>query len=82
MKLLFFNDFQLGVLKGDKVIDVSSVVTDIQRLEPQQLISGLNFDFERYRQKLDAAGTSSDGVPVSSIRIRPPLPKPPNIDCA
>ena len=26
MKLLFFDDFKLGVLKGDAVVDVSDVV--------------------------------------------------------
>ncbi len=26
MKLLFFDDFKLGVLKGDAVVDVSQVV--------------------------------------------------------
>ena len=26
MKLLFFDDFKLGVLKGDTVVDVSAVV--------------------------------------------------------
>jgi hypothetical protein len=35
MKLLFFNDFQLGVMKGDNVVDVSKVVSDIPNLEPQ-----------------------------------------------
>ena len=30
MKLLFFDDFKLGVLKGDNVVDVSAVVRDIR----------------------------------------------------
>ena len=28
MKILFFDDFKLGVLKGDAVVDVSDVVRD------------------------------------------------------
>jgi len=81
MKLLFFNDFQLGVLKGDNVVDVSNVVSDIEHNEPQQLINGLIANFDSYRGKLEAAVAASDGVPVSGVRIRPPLPKPTNIDC-
>jgi 2-keto-4-pentenoate hydratase/2-oxohepta-3-ene-1,7-dioic acid hydratase in catechol pathway len=81
MKLLFFNDFQLGVMKGDNVVDVSDVVADIPNLEPQQLISGLIINFGSYRQKLEAAVGAADGVPVSSVRVRPPLPKPGNIAC-
>ena len=30
MKLLYFDDYKLGVLKGDTVVDVSSVVQDIR----------------------------------------------------
>lgn len=81
MKLLFFNDFQLGVMKGDNVVDVSDVVSDIPNLEPQQLINGLIINFGSYRQKLEAAVGAADGVPVSSVRVRPPLPKPGNIAC-
>jgi 2-keto-4-pentenoate hydratase/2-oxohepta-3-ene-1,7-dioic acid hydratase in catechol pathway len=81
MKLLFFNDFQLGVMKGDNVVDVSDVVSDIPNLEPQQLINGLIINFGSYRQKLEAAVGAADGVPVSSVRVRPPLPKPSNIAC-
>ena len=81
MKLLFFNDFQLGVLKGDNVVDVSDVVSGIPHNEPQQLISGVIAEFDSYRGKLEAAVNASDGVPVSSVRVRPPLPKPTNIDC-
>ena len=34
MKLLFFDDFKLGVLKGDTVVDVSQVVRDIPHIGP------------------------------------------------
>jgi 2-keto-4-pentenoate hydratase/2-oxohepta-3-ene-1,7-dioic acid hydratase in catechol pathway len=81
MKLLFFDDFKLGVLKGDNVVDVSDVVSGIPHLEPQQLINGLIENFVDYRGKLEAAVSASDGVPVSGVRVRPPLPKPTNIDC-
>ena len=81
MKLLFFNEFQLGVLKGQNVIDVSEVVGGIPHHEPQQLISGLIEDFDDYRQRLEDTVNRSDGVPLSNVRIRPPLPKPTNIDC-
>ena len=30
MKLLFFDDFKLGVLKGDTVVDVSAAVAGIR----------------------------------------------------
>ena len=62
MKLLFFNDFQLGVLKGTQVVDVSKVVADIKHTEPQQLISGLIANFTNYRQKLEDLADVSPGI--------------------
>src|SRR5258707_267582 len=41
MKLAFFDDFKLGVVMGDKVVDVSDVVKDIPRLGPQDVIRGV-----------------------------------------
>src|SRR5262249_27644049 len=41
MKLLFFDDFKLGVLKGDGVVDVSEVVRNIPHTGPHDLINGL-----------------------------------------
>ena len=52
MKLLFFDDFKLGVLKGDAVVDVSDVVRDIPHLEPQDLIAGLIERWVQYRPRL------------------------------
>jgi 2-keto-4-pentenoate hydratase/2-oxohepta-3-ene-1,7-dioic acid hydratase in catechol pathway len=81
MRLLFFDDYKLGVLKGDSVVDVSQVVRDIPRTGPHNLISGLIEHFETHRGALERAVAASSGVPVSSVRIRPPLPRPVNIDC-
>jgi 2-keto-4-pentenoate hydratase/2-oxohepta-3-ene-1,7-dioic acid hydratase in catechol pathway len=81
MKLLFFDDFKLGVLKGDAVVDVSDMVRDIPHTGPGNLISGLIERFADYKGRLEAAVNQGKGVPVSQVRIRPPLPKPTNIEC-
>ncbi len=81
MKLLFFDDFRLGVLKGDAVVDVSQTVRDIPHTGPHNLISGLIERFAEYRTALEQAAARGQGVPLSHVRVRPPLPKPINIDC-
>lgn len=81
MKLLYFDDFKLGVLKGDNVVDVTAEVQDIPHTGPHNLITGLIERFDDYRDKLQAAADAGEGVPVSSVRIRPPLPRPFNLDC-
>lgn len=82
MKLLFFNDYQLGVLAGDSVVDVSELVRDIPHNSPQDLIRGVIENFDSLRGGFEAAlqrGTA--GTPLAQVRIRPPLPKPANIVC-
>jgi 2-keto-4-pentenoate hydratase/2-oxohepta-3-ene-1,7-dioic acid hydratase in catechol pathway len=81
MKLLFFDDFRLGVLNGESVIDVQDTVRDIPHCEPQQLIAGLIERFADYRPRLEQAAQSGQGKPVSQVKIRPPLPRPRNIVC-
>ncbi|ETW94711.1 MAG: fumarylacetoacetate hydrolase [Candidatus Entotheonella factor] len=81
MKLLFFDDFKLGVLKDESVVDISDVVKDIPHTEPGNLISGLIAQFSDYQGRVESAVAQGQGTPVSQVRIRPPLPKPNNIVC-
>jgi 2-keto-4-pentenoate hydratase/2-oxohepta-3-ene-1,7-dioic acid hydratase in catechol pathway len=81
VKLLYFDDFKLGVVKGDAVVDVSSVVQDVPHLGPHDLINGLIARFPDYRRRLEEAAERDQGVPLSQVRIRPPLPKPTSIVC-
>ena len=81
MKIVFFDDFKLGVLKGNEVVDVSNIVKDIPRLGPQDVIRGVIERFAELRPRLEAAVAQERGVPLDRVKIRPPLPKPANIVC-
>jgi len=81
MKLAFFDDFKLGVVTGDTVVDVSDVVKDIPRLGPQDVIRGVIENFGQYKGKLADAAAKGKGVPVSQVKFHSPLPKPENIIC-
>jgi 2-keto-4-pentenoate hydratase/2-oxohepta-3-ene-1,7-dioic acid hydratase in catechol pathway len=80
MKLLYFDDFKLGVVKNDSVVDVSAAVKDIPHVGPGDLMNGLIEQWGSYKPRLEAAAAGA-GVPVSSVRIRPPVPGPRTIDC-
>jgi len=81
VKLLFFDDFKLGVLKADTVFDVSSIVQAVPHTGPHDLISGLIARFGEYRRRLEEAVTQPGGTPLGRVKIRPPLPRPTNIVC-
>ena len=80
MKLAFFNDYRLGVVKGDSIVDVTAAVSDIPHTGPGDLMSGLIARFDAYRGKLEAASAGA-GVPVASVKLQAPTPKPGNIVC-
>jgi 2-keto-4-pentenoate hydratase/2-oxohepta-3-ene-1,7-dioic acid hydratase in catechol pathway len=81
VKILYFNDYRLGVLKGDRVVDVTSVVQGIPHVGPGDLINGLIATFDTFRPRIEAAVTAGSGMPLMEVKIRPPLPKPVNIEC-
>ena len=76
MKLAFFNDYKLGVAKGDSIVDVSDVVSDLHAHSPQDLLRALIENFSSYRGKLEEAAASRQGTPLAQVDIKPPVPKP------
>ncbi len=81
MKLLYFDDFRLGVMKDDTVFDVSDIVEEIPHMGPHDLINGLIEQFDEYRDALETAASFVSGVPLSQVRVRAPLLRPATIDC-
>ncbi len=79
MKLLYVDDFRLGVLADDAVVDLTDIVSDIPHIDRRDLINGLIERFDDYRGRLEAA--AAGGVPLAGVRIRPPVPRPTTIDC-
>jgi 2-keto-4-pentenoate hydratase/2-oxohepta-3-ene-1,7-dioic acid hydratase in catechol pathway len=81
VKICFFNDYRLGVVKDDQVVDVSDAVKDIPHTGAHDLIKGLIARWADYRGRVDEAAAKGKGTPVAQVRFRPPLPKPTTIVC-
>ncbi len=81
MKILYFDDYRLGILKGDRVVDVTAAVDGIPHIDRRALISGLIARFDDYRERLVDLVAREEGQPLSSVTLRPPIPLPRNIDC-
>jgi 2-keto-4-pentenoate hydratase/2-oxohepta-3-ene-1,7-dioic acid hydratase in catechol pathway len=81
MRIGYFDDYRLGVIKGDTIVDVSAAVRDIPHTNPGNLMNGLIERFANYRKKLEDEAARGKGQPLTSVRLRAPLPQPNNIDC-
>ena len=81
MKLVYFDDFKLGIVVGASVVDVTNVVKDVPHLGARDLISGLIERFDDYRARLEQAEATGNALPLAQVKLRAPLPRPVNIDC-
>lgn len=81
MKIAYFDDYRLGIVRDDGVVDVTAAVQDIPHTGPHDLINGLIERFESYRGKLEEAAAKGTPKPLSQVKLRAPLPRPSNIDC-
>ena len=65
MKLLYFDDFRLGVLAGNSVVDVTDVVADIPHLDRRDLMGGLIEGFDTAIQGIKShfGGVRQPSVP-------------------
>ena len=81
MKIAFFDDYRLGIVKGDTVVDVTAAASGVPHAGPHDLINGVIAGFAALRPKLEAAATAGKPIPLASVRLRAPLPRPITIDC-
>ena len=81
MKLAFFNDYQLGVIRDDQIVDVKSALTGISYHSPQELMEMIIKSWSAVQPKLEQAAQGEEGVALDNVRLRPPLPRPGQLVC-
>ena len=79
MKIVFYDDFKLGLVVGDSVFDASEIAKGIEHTSPQDLLGKLIERFPAHKGRLEQIATEGNGVPISTVRLRSPVPKPHNI---
>jgi 2-keto-4-pentenoate hydratase/2-oxohepta-3-ene-1,7-dioic acid hydratase in catechol pathway len=82
MKLVLFNDYRLGVLKGERVVDAMAALRGFRFHHPQEIMETVITRWEELRPRIERAVEGKEGVPVEGVRLRPPLPRPGQIICA
>jgi 2-keto-4-pentenoate hydratase/2-oxohepta-3-ene-1,7-dioic acid hydratase in catechol pathway len=83
MRIVFFDEFRLGVLAGaggERVVDVTGRVGDAG-LSPQARLQALVAGWDDLAPALKEAAAGDGGVPLDSVRLRPPVPRPGQLVC-
>ncbi len=81
MRFAYFNDFKLGVLKSNNIVDITEHLSDIPVRDTRDLINGLIENYGKYKDSIEQFVSDSDGIPSNEVRLRSPCPRPNNIDC-
>ena len=76
MKLAFFDDFHLGIVNGESITDITGVLAAAPAKSPQDLLVELITRFAELRSAIEREASQGRSVPLSSVRLRPPAPKP------
>jgi 2-keto-4-pentenoate hydratase/2-oxohepta-3-ene-1,7-dioic acid hydratase in catechol pathway len=81
MKLAFYNDFQLGIIQDDRLIDAGVIAEEFNHHAPQELMQMLINEWARLSSTIAEKIQGKAGVPLESVRLRPPLPRPGQLVC-
>ncbi len=73
MKITRYNDGQIGIVTGDRIVDVSGLLDTDVHAWPPVAMNRLIADFARYRPALEAAAHGA-GVPLASVKLQTPVP--------
>ena len=76
MKLAYFDDYRLGVVTGDGIVDVGAELRDLPRRAPEDLMAALIEHFAEYRSRVENAAIRDRPIPLADVRFRTPLPRP------
>ena len=82
MKLVLYDDYQLGVIQNHRVVDAMSVFAGQQFRHPQDMMEELITHWGEVKPRIEQAIRGKEGVPLDSVRLRAPLPRPSKLICA
>jgi len=82
MKLVLFNDYRLGVIRDSRVVDAMDALEGLHFHRPQDLIATVITRWDELRPKIEDVVAKGEGVPIDSVRLRPPVPQPTKVICA
>jgi 2-keto-4-pentenoate hydratase/2-oxohepta-3-ene-1,7-dioic acid hydratase in catechol pathway len=81
VQLAFYNDYTLGVLTGDAIVDAAAAVKDLRPSSPQALLEAVITAWTTYGPRIAEAVQGRTRVPLERVTLRPPVPRPGQLVC-
>lgn len=74
MKLCVFDDYRVGLVVDQSVVDVTELIAD--RVDPRDRMTELIERWTQLHDRVRAARSSENRTPLSAVTLRAPIPRP------
>jgi 2-keto-4-pentenoate hydratase/2-oxohepta-3-ene-1,7-dioic acid hydratase in catechol pathway len=81
MKIGFFNDYQLGAVKGDRIVDFLPALGGVHAHDPQELINTIIQHWSELADGVVQYLEDEEGELLTKVSIQAPLPRPEKLLC-
>lgn len=81
MKIALFDQFKPGIVKEDRIYDISGAIAWNSE-KPQESLEQLIANFEQLKPQIEKHAETAPSYPLSDVRLRPPVPSPSKIVAA
>ena len=81
MKFAFFDDYRLGVITENEIVDISDALSDISSHTPQELIQTVIANFDNLHPIIVDAAENGTPIAVNNVTLKAPLPQPGQLVC-
>ena len=82
MRYVLFDDFKPGVLDGERVVDISSLLGVSDLSNSRAVVRAIIARHGELSSKIGELVRAGKGVPVTSVQLRQPVPDPAQLLCA
>ena len=81
MKFAFYDDYKLGAITDDGIVDISETLSEISYHSPQELIQTVIVEYDSFLPKIADSLKESSPKSLDSVNLRAPLPQPGQLVC-
>lgn len=81
MKLAFFDDYRLGVITGNEIVDISDALKDITYHTPQELVQMVIEDYDNLQSSISDIAKTGDPISLNDVKLKAPVPRPGQLVC-
>lgn len=82
MKIAVFNDYRVGIVQGDDILDVTAALPDFLNELPQQRMNWLIANWDKAHAALSAAQAQAPRLAASGVTLLAPNPAAPHVFAA